>query len=340
MIYDVKESTTHFILEKTNLQNRGRHQVHCEFIINDFCFTPDTTLQGKSCSCVEVNFEAFSFYTQHLSLLAFVDPGLIAFAHSVGHRGGGATTFLDIWTGQVIGAYSITDSEPLCVQFRKNHGKHQVLFGHRNGGLSLIDTRSPNDTIFAKGLNLSLADGTSFGSATTMQSLQKDDNLVVMKGLFGSCRMIDLRCLSTNDTSQSQQATVLEYNLPESTVHQTKSVRCTGLAIDPTESMLVAPFANQQSDVSFAMWNMTTGALLRTVNLNSTNNKSTSSSDTPAFCEILSSVITPGYEMLCSEDSDTPIISSSGSSWGLWFKTGSLASSASVDCGGIHHMKF
>ena len=284
---------------------------------------------------IEVN---LSMYIHLLPLLAFADPGLIAFAHCSGEA-----SFLDIWTGQGFARHFNTDSEPLCVQFRKNHGKHQVLFGHRNGGLSLMDTRSPNDTILAKGLNLSPADGTSFGSATNVQSLQKDDNLVVMKGSFGSCRMIDLRRLvsnSTNDTSQShQQATLLEYHLPESTVHQTKSVRCTGLAIDPTESMLVAPFANQQSDVSFAMWNMTTGALLRTVNINSITDKSTSSSDTPAFCE-LSSVITPGYEMLCSEDSDTPIISSSGSSWGLWFKTGSLASSASVDCGGIHHMKF
>ena len=47
LIYDIKGDTTHFALERTNRDNRGRHTIGCDSIINDFCFTPDATLQGK-----------------------------------------------------------------------------------------------------------------------------------------------------------------------------------------------------------------------------------------------------------------------------------------------------
>jgi len=162
---------------------------------------------------------------------------------------------------------------------------------------------------------------------------------VAVKGSFGSCRIFDLRRLSNNNdvSSQYQQSTLLELSIPDSMVHQTKSVKCTGLAIDPSESIAIAPFAgagpDNNIDILFAMWDIGTGALLRTLNFNSMN-KHTGSS---VFCE-LSSVITSGYEMLCKKDSGAPVISSEGSSFGLWFKTN--VGNAPPEGGGIHHISF
>ena len=179
-----------------------------------------------------------------------------------------------------------------------------------------------------------------------------------MKGSFGSSRIVDLRRLSSNN-SQSQQkpssaATLLELELPDSLhVHRTKSVRCTGLAIDPTENIVVTTFVNCSNEIQFALMDIVTGRLIRTLSLSGSSDgisggnvksNGASTEDVPVFCE-LSSIITKGYEMIYSDKDDDddddalPIrISSAGSSWGLWFKTGSLAGPAVG--GGIHHIRF
>ena len=263
----------------------------------------------------------------------------MAFAHC--GDGGVGASFLDILTGSCI---SIRDnwchSEPLCVQFRRNDNKNQVLFGHRDGSVSLIDRRS-GDALFAS----DTYPGESFGSATSIQPLKKDDNLVVCRGSFGACRIFDLRRLSNNNDRHSryQQSTVVEMSIPDSMVHQTRSVECTGLAIDPSESIAIAPFANHDNDILFAMWDISTGELLRTLNLNSSIRHTRPDAlinDIPSpiqFCE-LSNAITSGYEMLCGKNS--PIISSTSSSWGLWYKTNVFSDSMQPDGGGIHHITF
>lgn len=205
----------------------------------------------------------------------------------------------------------------------------------------MIDTRS-EDTLFATSLSLP---GASFGSVTSIQPL-KHDNLAVVKGSFGACRVFDLRRLSNShvaSSSQYQQSALLEMHVPNSMVHQTKSVRCTGLAIDPTESIVIAPFASHDNDIHFAMWDIGSGALIRTKNVlgSSKGERSDASTDDglSSFCE-LSSVVTSGYEMLCKNDSELPVISNEGSSFGLWFKTNVLSESSPPDGGGIHHIRF
>ena len=292
-----------------------------------------------------------------------IDPGIIAFAHSGKTNG---ASILDVATKTLIGNYDSHSSETLCVQFRKNNDKNQILYGHRNGGLSMRDIRYPQEAASYGGTGIGIGPSSSssspqssFGSTTSIQSLQRDDNLVVMKGSFGSSRIVDLRRLSSNN-SQSQQkpssaATLLELELPDSLhVHRTKSVRCTGLAIDPTENIIVTTFVNCSNEIQFALMDIVTGRFLRTLSLsgsssdgiNGGNVKSSNGAldDVPVFCE-LSSIITKGYEMIYSDKDDDddddalPIrISSAGSSWGLWFKTGSLAGPAVG--GGIHHIRF
>mmetsp|Transcript_29063 Transcript_29063/g.61853 ORF Transcript_29063/g.61853 Transcript_29063/m.61853 type:complete len:227 (-) Transcript_29063:186-866(-) len=226
----------------------------------------------------------------------------------------------------------------MCLQFRRKNKKNNILFGHRDGSVSMIDTRSA-DALFATNLSMP---GASFGSVSSIQPLQ-NENLAIAKGSFGSCRVFDLRRLSNSydaSSSQYQQSTLFEMLIPDSMVHPTKSVRCTGLAVDPTDSIAIAPFASHNNDIHFAMWDIGSGALIRTKKVNQlkTPDAGTDNSSS-SFCE-LSSVLTSGYEMLCKKDSKVPVISSEGSTFGLWFKTNVLSDSSSPDGGGIHHIRF
>lgn len=201
----------------------------------------------------------------------------------------------------------------------------------------MLDTRS-QDALFA---DLTLENGGSlFGSATSIRPLKRDDNLVIVKGSFGTCRVMDIRKLSNNiESARHGHSTIMELSLSNHIVHKTKSTRCTGLAVDPSENIAVSPFASQNGHVHFAIWDIcNTGRLLRTLNLKNSN---TSGNDA-AFCE-LSNVVTPGFEMSCDEDSETPSILSKG--WGLWFKTNISMSTTHSDSipsvgGSIHHIKF
>lgn len=275
--------------------------VPCKDLIHDFCFTPSGTLQ---------------------------DPGLVAFACK------GTVSFLDLGTGRPWSNYRNKGSEPICVEYRKNNGSNFAMFGHRNGGVSMIDTRSVRTQVMSS-TNLNLKVDDSFGSATSVQSLEKDDNLVVVKGSFGACRLLDLRKLPTIIGSRDQ-STLLEFTLPDSSdVDKMKSTRCTGLALDSTENVITIPYSSKKNDIRFAVWDVNTARLIRTLNVNST------SVDEPPFCE-LSSTVTAGYEMRCNDSNDTPVTSIADGTRGLWFKTGRRVNSdtAPAEGGSIHHIRF
>jgi hypothetical protein len=236
-------------------------------------------------------------------------------------------------------------SEPLCLQFQPNSFNDNLLLGHRDGSISMLDIRS-RDVLFAHNSGLSKPGVSSFGSAASIRPLKRDNNLVVAKGSFGTCRLLDIRKLSNNiDSSRHRHSTVFELSLPNHILHKTKSTRCTGLAVDPDESIAVAPFAGQNGDIHFAVWDIcSTGRLLRTLNLNDSLGKRSSdtSGNNAAYCE-LSDVVTSGYEMICDEDSETPFISSKA--YGLWLKTNlsisnTVAGAAPLMGGSIHHIKF
>jgi len=324
-------------------------------------------------------------YSNTIIVSCRVDSGVVAFAHGKdeGSSHNIGASFFDLTGGR---SSSVRDSwsgsEPLCLKFQKNNGKNNVLFGHRDGSVSVIDTRSRRDALFSTEADEPQSTS-SFGSATCVRTL-RDERWAIAKGSFGSCRIFDLRCMSNekNDarnnivkssSSRYRQPSALlsELRAPSSMIHPTRSIRCTGLAMDPAESVVVAPFAGSRNgnhgtgDVHFAIWDLSSGALLRTMNVNEMigNGRRRSLDDAggmgyggaapepSSFCE-LSSVATPGYEMLFGKDSTdedddvdaAPVISHGGSSFGLWFKTNALLSCESSllrpDCGGIHHIRF
>ena len=296
-----------FAITKAVPNNNQRRMVPCKDLIYDFCFTPSGTLQ---------------------------DPGLVAFACK------GTVSFLDLGTGRPWSNYRNKGSEPICVEYRKNNGSNFAMFGHRNGGVSMIDTRSVQTQVLTS-TNLNLKVDESFGSATSVQTLERDDNLVVVKGSFGACRLLDLRkaakIVRSKERRLTDQNTLLEFTLPDSSdVDKMKSTRCTGLALDPTENAIIMPYATNKNDVNFAMWDVTTARLICTLNI-----PTTTSVDEPPFCE-LSSTVTAGYEMHCNDSNDTPVTSIVDGTKGLWFKTSRKVASdtAPAEGGGIHHIRF
>lgn len=302
----------------TNRENDGS-EISTAAPVNDFCFAPYASWQSKQDASPNIT--------------------MAAFAHG-GERKIGAS-FLDIATKSYI---QIRDnwskSEPLCVQFRNDNESNHVLFGHRDGSVSLLDTRSIKDALFLNPQNV------SFGSVTSLQALKRDVNLVIGKGSFGACFIFDLRRMSNcNDLSRHTQTFLSELSIPDHLLHRTKSVRCTGLAVDPSESIAIAPFIDQNDDARFALWNICTGGLIRTLRINDVDDCTTSGAGrkraTPAFCE-LSRVITSGYGMSCAIDSDSPIVTCEGHSWGVWYKSNNLINGAEPPAvgGGIHHLSF
>lgn len=300
-----------FAITKAIPENNQRKMVPCKDLIYDFCFTPSGTLQ---------------------------DPGLVAFACK------GTVSFLDLGTGRPWSNYRNNGSEPICVEYRKNNGSNFPIFGHRNGGVSMIDTRSVQTQVLTS-TNLNLKVDESFGSATSVHSLTRDDNLVVVKGSFGACRLFDLRksakIVRSKEKRLTDRSTLLEFTLPDSSdVDKMKSTRCTGLAIDPTENVIIMPYVSKENDVRFAVWDVNTARLIRTFSVNSII-PTTSSVDGPPFCE-LSSTVTAGYEMRCNDSNDTPETSIVEGTRGLWFKTSRRVASdtAPAEGGSIHHIRF
>jgi hypothetical protein len=100
---------------------------------------------------------------------------------------------------------------------------------------------------------------------------------------------------------------------------------------------VMAPFADLNDGIRFALWDVRSGTLLRTLLLNGVDEYEAAGTgrraDLPLFCE-LSSIVTPGFRMRYDIATDKPVVTSEGC--GVWFKTNSLPN----DCGGIHHLRF
>lgn len=244
---------------------------------------------------------------------------VVALAHTSDRRA--AVTILDL--DKATECETISDwlkSDPLCVQFRRNQANNQLLFGHRDGTLSNVDIRSA-------GVQTTSLSRDDFGSVTSIHQLNRE-HLIIAKGSFGSCQVLDMRQLN----KKKSQVLMLQ---PSPDVHYTKSVNCTGLAVDPFESLVMSPFVSKKNEVKMALWSLDNGNLLRTIKLES-DADSNIAGDCPLFCE-LKSEITGGFRMSCTDES-TPTIT--GNKWGVWYKSRSASSSLPRGAGGIHHISF
>ena len=256
--------------------------------------------------------------------------GVIGIAHSFEdryrHQNWDVATFIDISPERIStsGPSRIRpESEPLCINFRN---EHDAIFGHRNGCVQLYDRRS--STSISSG-NCEPDKANMFGSVTSVLPLQNNENAVLARGSFGTCRLFDLRRLG-----KKKQSHVHQYTLPELPGLCTQTGGCTGIAIDPEESIIVAPYTTRRisdgaQQLKFAVWDLG-GNFLREVPVGK------SKLNGSVFCE-LSSVATPGYGL--QRERGSPVIANIGR-FGLWYKTNAFADDLPSRVGGIHHIAF
>ena len=255
--------------------------------------------------------------------------GAIGLAHSFEDRhrqNFDVATFIDISPERIStsGPSGIRqESEPLCIKFRN---EHDAIFGLRNGCVQVYDRRS--STSVSSGnhehgkLNL-------FGSATSVLPLHNNENVVLVRGSFGTCRLFDLRRLGNKKKSH-----VCQYTLPELPGLSTQSGGCTGIAVDPEESIIVAPYTSRKmsdgaQQLKLAVWEKGGDFLCEVPIGKSKLNGS-------VFCE-LSSIVTPGYGL--QQERGTPVIANIGR-FGLWYKTNAFADDIPSRVGGVHHIVF
>lgn len=305
-----------FVFKNFGLRNTRMHAFSGLDQMNDFCFS----LDGKT-----VRYRTFYPFPRILLLRVSSSctdhhEHTVAFAHGADSESG--VSYLDIDTGGYLRFPKHNRSEALTVQYLGD----QLLCGHRDGSLSLHDRRGNNEVVSTPALPK------LFGSATSIHPLQ-DGNSVVVKGSFGSCRVLDVRKLQNSNSGSSSKAALMDLRVPTPLVHKTNSTRCTGVALDPTETIVISPFAGK-NNVSFALWCIKTGMLLRSIDLGKTNNNS----QLPPFCE-LSSKTTSGFAIKQCRGSTWPRIAKD-SDFGIWFKSGQLHPSSPPNFGGIHHLSF
>jgi len=228
------------------LISSGSANERIDSMMNDFVFSPNATTAA---------------------------PGIVALAPGMSskRRGKYRPIFLDFETMQTLTQPREWKfvSEVLCVEHLNRDDSDGLLYGHRNGVVSILDYRS-SDLIYT---------GTTtddFGSITTLESLAKigKPNEFLAKGSFGSCRLFDIRKLGNNDFTDTRRAPALVHEMfyldtkPSQRLAHASS-GCVGMAIDATGTTLLSSCTKGGAEpvVCLGVWNLTSGIFLREMSL-------------------------------------------------------------------------
>lgn len=257
----------------------------------------------------------------------FGEPKSPAAAFALTTREGAAVGLLSFYTNEVITRRMSTElsaSDLLCLQYRFNEANNTLLCGHRNGIVSMMDTRSARSK---KVVSLS-RDGfeLEFGSVSSIHQFRRNEHLVIAKGSFGSCCVFDMRRCDA-------QSSLLMLRAP-SDAHYTKSVNCAGLAVDPDESVVISPYVTQKNEVMAGVWSIWSGQLMQSMKLD--YSASIDDDRCPLFCE-LKSTCTNGFRLSPTDESPAVI---TRKNWGVWYKIRSASERLPAGAGGIQHLSF
>jgi len=217
---------------------------HNGIVVNDFVFSPNSTTAA---------------------------PGLVAFAPA---KKKSRPMFLDFETMRVMNLPTgwKHGSEALCVEHLHCANSNSILYGHRNGIVSILDYRA-NVSIYT-------SKTTESGSITSLLSLSKvgRPNEFLAKGSFGACRLFDIRKLSNTSGSvkDNRRAPALVHemfylgNKPLAQLANASS-GCTGMVVDPSATTLISPCmkGGAEASVCLGLWNLTSGNFLRDISLSS-----------------------------------------------------------------------
>lgn len=215
--------------------------------VNDFVFSPNSTTAA---------------------------PGIVAFASAIPsqRKKKYRPAFLDfqsmqLMTRPVEWAYR---AEALCVEHLNYLNSNSLLYGHRNGSVSILDYRGTALMYTSK--------STEFGSITSLESLDKvgRPNEFLAKGSFGACRLFDIRKLSNNNPTDSRTSPALVHEMyyletkPSQRLANASS-GCAGMAVDYNGTTLISPClkGGTEPSVCLGVWNLSSGTFLREVGLSS-----------------------------------------------------------------------
>lgn len=199
-------------------------------------------------------------------------------------------------------------SDSMCVE---SMGQN-VVHGHRDGGLTLIDRRCKIPVARTK--------GDAQGSITGLTVLD-DFNEILAKRSFGPVMTYDMRMVKVSR----------ELSIPSSLVHPTLSTCCVGVALDPARNIVISPFSDSQRQVHLAIWSLRNGTLIGTKKVSCTQ-----IDGLPHF--ELRQTITPAWKWTRKEQSNDFDVTQCVGRWGLWFKSGTIEPTAPNYMGSIHHI--
>ena len=216
-------------------------------------------------------------------------------------------------------------SDTLCVEYLNDR---IILFGHRNGSISMFDDRMDH-------IQLAASAHMQGGSTTSILPLQNGYMLLAKKS-FGSCHLFDIRKMSEKKDSTM----VWHLQPPTDTANSTLSFSCSGVAVDPTQTFAISPFADSRRRGHFAVWSLINGSLLgsKSCKISNSNMVDCQSRISMPHCE-LRSVITPSWKVEAQGDGSMAIRKKSNA-WSLWFKSGEVNPLAPNCAGSIHQLIF
>lgn len=224
-------------------------------------------------------------------------------------------------------------SDMMCVEEMVSFQKNSVLLGHRNGQITLLDTRRRSC--------LSSKDAPEFGAVSSLNSLEANVQ-VLARGYFGTCRLYDLRKIGSGTMSRIDSSVVHEFRVPEQLSTTRLTNKCSGIAADPTQSAVISPFVNQDEVPCLGLWSLYSGIFIGAKKLAPQWEDTTPASTSWGVSWVeLCRQITPGRQWhLSKSDELMPHIVDLPDAFGLWYKCGQSMAGPVLPpaAGNIHHV--
>jgi hypothetical protein len=267
--------------------------------------------------------------------------GMIGVAsNSTKQQGGSMLILMDIETES---CYNFKEEAPKSDALTIERHSDIFYTGHRNGWLSMVDLRMDNANSYSPGGTSSAA-----GSLTRILVMNDDSNKILTRHSFGSCFLWDVRMMGRSGGGD-KATPLLHLKVPKSMIHPTKTTCCNGIAVDPTQSIAIAPIVSTEGQTCLAFWSLSSGAFIGCKELRApecvtseTASRGDGGGGGMPHCE-LSSTITPAWKPIPSSTTrDGDLVEPNEDAWGLWFKFGSSPTGrvAPNFISSIHHVTF
>jgi hypothetical protein len=212
-----------------------------------------------------------------------------------------------------------SQSDAFCVNFLS---EHLILFGHRNGSVSMYDTRRDSvEKVWPQDLDR--------GPAMSIVPLKNGFTFLAKHMMAGSCQCFDIRALSGSDNYQ--RALLQDLQLPIETANRMYSSHCSGVAVDPDEAVMIMPFCDNNRRGCFGLWSLLNGHFIGSRAISATAH-----GDGLPRTE-LCPTITKTYKLTTSDDG-TSRVQCEANTWSLWFKSDEIPTNAFL--GSIHQVGF